>query len=57
MSPRLVVWGLFLGSAICLGIQIAQELALAPGEFADESWGALAINGAVWACYLLAHEK
>jgi hypothetical protein len=57
MSKRVPVWGLFLGSALCLGIQIAQEWPLPPGESADEFWGALAVNGAVLALYLLAHEK
>jgi hypothetical protein len=56
-STRVQVWCLFLGSAICLVLQIAQELALPPGEIGDTSWGAYATSWAVTACLLLAYEK
>ena len=56
MSPRIVVRGLFLGSAICLVIQIAQERALPPGVLGDQSWGDLGLSAAVVACGLLARE-
>jgi hypothetical protein len=57
MSTRVRVWCLSFGSVICLVIQIANESTLPPGEFGDQSWGALAISWAVLACLLLAREK
>jgi hypothetical protein len=57
MATRVRVWCLFIGSAICLVIQIAKELALPPGMPADQTWGGIAISWAVSALVLLAHEK
>jgi hypothetical protein len=56
MSRRVYVWGLFIGSAIGLIIQIAQEMAQPLGVVGDYTWGGLAISWAVTACLILAHE-
>ena len=57
MSMRVRVWCLFIGSAICLALQIAQELAQPPGVLGDQIWGGLAISWAVSVCLLLAYDK
>ena len=44
MSPRCVVWGLLVGSAICFVIQIVKEAHQLPGEPMDVIWGVLAIK-------------
>jgi hypothetical protein len=56
METRGYVWLLFVACAICLGIQIAQDLALAPGESGPIEWGILAIGCGIGACRHLAHE-
>ena len=56
MSPRCVVGGLFVGSAICFVIQIVKEAHQLPGEPMDVFWGVLAIKCGLWACLFLARE-
>ena len=56
MKTRVHVWMLFVASTMCLGIQIAQDLALAPGESGPIDWGVLAIGCGIAACRHLAHE-
>jgi hypothetical protein len=56
MGTRVHVWLFFVASAICLGIQIVQSLALAPGESGPIEWGFLGICCGIAACRHLAFE-
>lgn len=56
MGTRVHVWLFFVASAICLGIQIVQSLALAPGESGPIEWGFLGICCGLAACRHLAFE-
>ena len=57
MSTRVRVWCLFIGSAICLVIQIVQELTQPAGMRADATWGGLGLGWSLGACLLLACQE
>jgi len=57
MSARGNVVCVFIASAICLGIQIAYESTLSPGEPADTTWGSYALVWGKYACLALARLK